>query len=431
MNETIIKNYKKRLLDTKIKDYLNLFGTIVIEGPKWCGKTWFSLHHAASVSFVTDKSVRELACIDPKLIFNENRPQLIDEWQLVPTIWDAVRLECDLSGKKGNFILTGSTSLLKEEDYNNIVFHSGAGRFCKFKMLPMSLYESEDSNGSVSLMDLFNEKNISGKTGDIDLKKIAYLTLRGGWPANIETPPEMASIIPREYIELLLTKDIHERKDKRRDENKMKMLLRSLARNESSIVSINTLINDIFEFENENERIESRITVEDYLGVLNDLYITNNQEAFSVNYRSSSRVGKSVKRHLVDPSLSCALLGLNVEKLFNDLNTFGLMFESLVYRDLCIYMNYIGGKVLQFRDNVSGDEVDAILELDNGDYGAIEIKLSYNEESISQAMKNLLKFYKNVKRKPKFMCIIVGNLNVYYKDKETGIYVVPINGLKP
>lgn len=431
MDRINLENYKERLLDSKIEEYLKIFGAVVIEGPKWCGKTWFSLYHASSVSFVTDQKIRNLANADPKLIFSDKRPQLIDEWQLVPSIWDAVRLECDLSGKKGNFILTGSTTLLKDGDNNAQVFHSGAGRFCKFKMLPMSLYESNDSNGAVSLMDLFNNKDILGKTDEIDLNRLAYLTLRGGWPANLDVPEDMASVIPREYIELLLTKDIHERKDKRRDANKMRMLLKSLARNEASIVSMSTLVNDISEFEKENERIESRLTVDDYLSVLDDLYITNNQEAFNINYRSSARVGKSPKRHLVDPSLSCALLGLDKQKLLEDLNTFGFMFESLVYRDLCVYASYLGGKVMQFRDNVSGDEVDAIIELDNGDYGAVEIKLSYNEESISQAKKGLLKFYENIKKKPKFMCIIVGNLDAYYKDKETGIYVVPINGLKP
>lgn len=430
MDKIKLENYKERLLDSKMNEYLKIFGAVVVEGPKWCGKTWFSLHHAESATFVSDKKVRELASVDPKHIFNDVRPQLIDEWQLVPAIWDAVRLECDLSGRKGNFILTGSTTSLKEED-NGQVFHSGAGRFCKFRMFPMSLYESKDSNGKVSLMDLFDNKDISGKTEDIDLKKLAYLILRGGWPANLDISEDKASIIPHEYIELLLSKDIHERKDKKRDANKMRMLLKSLARNESSIVSMSTLVNDISEFEKETERLESRITAQDYLNVLDDLYIINNQEAFSVNYRSSARVGKSPKRHLVDPSLACALLGLDKQKLFEDLNTFGLMFESLVYRDLSIYTSFLGGKVKQFRDNISGDEVDLIIELDNGDYGAIEIKLSYNEESITQAKKSLLSFYENVKKKPKFMSIIVGNLNVFYKDKETGIYIVPINGLKP
>lgn len=433
MEEIKLNNYRKRLLDERIEEYLKIFGAVVIEGPKWCGKTWCSLYHSKSHVFLTDKNTRVLAQSEPRLIFKDERPELIDEWQLVPSIWDTVRLECDLSGKKGNFILTGSTTLLKDTNNENEseVYHSGAGRFCKFKMFPMSLYESGDSTGKVSLMDLFNNKEISGRNKEINLSEIAYLILRGGWPANIETDKSHVTIIPKEYIELLLSKDIHERKDKRRDANKMRMIMKSLARNESSEVSLNTIIKDIMDFESESERVESRITILDYLSVLDDLYITNNQSAYSVNYRSSARVGKKVKRHFIDPSLACALLDLNTEKLLGDMNTFGLLFESLVYRDLSIYMDYLKGFIMHFRDNVSGDEVDIIVELSDGRYGAIEVKLSYNDESIESAKNDLLKFYNNVKKKPEFMCIIVGNLDAYYIDKETGIYILPITCLKP
>ena len=429
MNNNLNDIYKKRLIDEKISKYLTIFGGLVIEGPKWCGKTWTALHHAKSVSYLTDINVKNLALSDPKLIFNEERPQLIDEWQLAPCIWDAARLECDLSGHKGNFILTGSTTLQKEDE--DMVEHSGAGRFCTFKMYPMSLYESGDSVGSVSLIDLFDNKNILEHVDILDLKQIAYLVIRGGWPANIGVSEDLAGVIPKSYVEMLLTKDIHERRDRRRNSAKMGMLLKSLARNESSIVSINTIINDIFEFQTEDEKIESRDTVDDYLGALNDLYIINNQPAFSTNYRSSARIGKSVKRHFVDPSIACAALSLDMNILLYDLNTFGLIFESLVYRDLSIYMNYLGGKVYHFRDNVSGDEVDEIVELNDGRYGAVEVKLAYNEKSMADAKKSLLNFKENVKKKPAFLCIIVGNLGGAYVDKETGIYVVPINALKP
>lgn len=428
--ENIIKNkYKSRLIDKKIDTYLKVFGGLVIEGPKWCGKTWTSLNHAKSVSYLTDKNVRQLALSDAKLIFNEERPQLIDEWQLAPNVWDAARLECDLSGKKGNFILTGSTTLQKEDEEE--VFHSGAGRFCKLKMYPMSLYESGNSSGAVSLTDLFEKKNISEKVNALDLTNIASLVVRGGWPANIDVDADLAKTIPKSYIDMLLSTDIHERKDRRRNSAKMEMILMSLARNESAIVSISTLVNNVSSVKTGEEKIESRNTVEDYLGVLDDLYITNNQPAFSVNYRSSARVGKNVKRHFVDPSLACSLLKLDTKKLLYDLNTFGLIFESMVYRDLCIYTDYLGGKVYHFRDNVSGDEVDEIVELDDGRFGAIEVKLTYNEKAIEEAKKSLLKFNENVQRKPEFLCIIVGTLGGAYIDKETGIYVVPINALKP
>lgn len=420
------KDYRKRLLDNKIEKYLKVFGAISIEGPKWCGKTWTALKHAESVSFMTEKSTRDLANVDPKYIFSEKRPQLIDEWQLVPSIWDTVRHECDKTKNRGNFLLTGSTSLSKEEE-EELVFHSGTGRIATMRMNPMSLYESGDSTGDVSILGMLENKVNEKYIRKVELDELAKLIIRGGWPANIDI--EDIDIIPKSYIESIVTKDIHERKDKKRDANKMRMLLRSLARNESTTAGNDTLVKDIEEYENSSELIESRQTVADYIGVLDSLYLTSNQEAYSVNYRSSKRIGKSAKRHLVDPSLACASLNLSVEKLLNDHETFGLMFESLVERDLRIYMDYLDGNLYHFRDNSSGDEVDAILEFQNGDYAAIEIKLS--DGSIEDAKKTLQTFYDNVSKKPKFMCIIVGHYEAVIKDPNTGIYIIPITSLKP
>ena len=420
------EGYRKRLIDNKIDKYLKIFGAISIEGPKWCGKTWSSLEHSESASYLTELSTRNLAKVDPKYIFNEKRPQLIDEWQLVPSIWDSVRNECDNSKGTGKFILTGSTSLSKEEQ-EDVVFHSGTGRIATMRMYPMSLYESGDSTGDVSISDMLSGK-VEGKyIRKVELDELAKLIIRGGWPANLDI--EDADVIPRSYIESIVTKDIHERKDKKRDSNKMRMLLRSLARNESTVAGNDTLVKDIEEYENGDELIQSRQTIADYLGVLDSLYLTNNQEAFSINYRSSKRIGKSPKRHLVDPSLACATLDLSVEKLLNDHETFGLLFESLVERDLKIYMDYLDGHLYHFRDNISGDEVDSILEFRNGDYAAIEIKLS--DGSIEDAKKSLQTFYNNVKKKPKFMCIIVGHFEAVIQDPETGIYIIPITSLKP
>ena len=420
------KDYRKRLVDEKIDKYLKIFGAISIEGPKWCGKTWTSLSHAESVTYMTERGPRDLAKVDPKYIFNQKRPQLIDEWQLVPSIWDSVRNECDNSRDTGKFILTGSTSLYKNEKEEE-VFHSGTGRIATMRMYPMSLYESGDSTGDVSILDMLSG-NVTGKyIRKVELDELAKLIIRGGWPANIEI--EDIAVIPESYVESIVTKDIHERKDRKRDTNKMRMLLRSLARNESTVAGNDTLVKDIEQYENQSELIESRQTVADYLGVLNSLYLTCNQEAFSLNYRSSKRIGKSPKRHLVDPSLSCSCLDLSVEKLLNDHETFGLMFEALVERDLRIYMEYLDGHLYHFRDNTSGDEVDAILEFRNGDYAAIEIKLS--DGSIEDAKKSLQIFYKNVKKKPKFMCIIVGHYEAVIQEPETGIYILPITSLKP
>lgn len=422
------KDYRKRLIDDKIDRYLKIFGAISIQGPKWCGKTWTSLKHANSVSYMTEKSPRDLAKVDPKYIFNQDRPQLIDEWQLVPSIWDAVRHECDSDHDKGKFILTGSTSLSKEEREEEI-FHSGTGRIAIMKMNPMSLYESGDSTGDVSIEEMFSGNLNCKYIRKVELDELAKLIIRGGWPENIDKEGDDIEVIPRSYIESVITRDINERKDKKRDSNKMRMLIRSLSRNETTIAGNDTIVKDIEEFENTDDLIASRLTVADYVSVLDDLYLTANQEAFSINYRSSKRIGKSPKRHLVDPSLACASLDLTVDKLLNDHETFGLLFEALVERDLRIYMDYLDGHLYHFRDNVSGDEVDSILEFRDGEYAAVEIKLS--DGSVEDAKKSLMTFYKNVNKKPKFMCIIVGHYEAVIQDKETGIYIIPITSLRP
>ena len=419
---------RQRLIDDKIDRYLKIFGAISIQGPKWCGKTWTSLKHANSVSYMTEKSPRDLAKVDPKYIFNQDRPQLIDEWQLVPSIWDAVRHECDSDHDKGKFILTGSTSLSKEEREEEI-FHSGTGRIAIMKMNPMSLYESGDSTGDVSIEEMFSGNVNCKYIRKVELDELAKLIIRGGWPENIDKEGDDIEVIPRSYIESVITRDINERKDKKRDSNKMRMLIRSLSRNETTIAGNDTIVKDIEEFENTDDLIASRLTVADYVSVLDDLYLTANQEAFSINYRSSKRIGKSPKRHLVDPSLACASLDLTVDKLLNDHETFGLLFEALVERDLRIYMDYLDGHLYHFRDNVSGDEVDSILEFRDGEYAAVEIKLS--DGSVEDAKKSLMTFYKNVNKKPKFMCIIVGHYEAVIQDKETGIYIIPITSLRP
>lgn len=421
------KGYRKRLIDSKIDRYLDTFGAVLIEGPKWCGKTWTALNHAESVSFVTETSTKRLALINPKNIFSDKRPQLIDEWQIVPSIWDSVRHECDRGNGPGNFILTGSTTLKKDE-MRNMIHHSGAGRIARLKMETMSLFESGDSTGDVSITSMLENKDISKNTGEVDLKYLANLIIRGGWPESLKVKAENYPLIPKSYVDSILNVEIGE-DDKSRDKNKMNMLLKSLARNESTIVSNKTLIKDIEEYETGNDILSSRTTLLDYLDFLERLHLIENQESYSSNYRSPERVGKSVKRHFVDPSLSCSLLNLNVDKLMKDLNTFGFLFEALVERDLRIYMDYLDGKIYHFRDNVSGLEVDTILEFENGEYAAIEIKLGYNE--VDDAIKNLKEFYNNMIKKPKFMCVIVGVLESAYKDPDTSIYVVPITALKP
>lgn len=420
------KEYINRLVDKKIQDYLSVFGAISIEGPKWCGKTWTSLNHANSVIYLDDEETRAKAELSLDLILNEKKPELIDEWSLIPKTWDAIRRKCDETVDKGNYILTCSTKLSDEKQKENI-HHSGAGRIGKIQMYPMSLYESGDSTGKASLSDMLNGTLVNQLNDKITLENLANFIIRGGWPSNINISTGMINIVPKSYIDAILDKDIND--DKKRDKNKMLMLLKSLARNESTVAGNNTLLKDIEEFSNNESIIESRITIDDYLDVLNRLHIIENQNAYNENYRSSSRVGKSPKRHFADPSLACACLDLTTDKLINDLKTFGFMFEGLVERDLRIYIEYLGGKLFHFRDNVTGLEVDSILEFSDGEYAAVEIKLGFNQ--VNEAKKSLMNFYNNMIKKPKFMCIIVGFTDVIAKDPETGIYIVPVTALKP
>lgn len=422
--------YKERLIDKKISQYLKIFGAVCIEGPKWCGKTWTAKNHANSAVFLDDSSanfdMRAKAKMDVSLILNMEKPQLIDEWIEVPEIWDAVRHICDKDKTKGKFILTESTTLRKKEQEEKI-HHSGAGRIDRMKMYSMSLYESGDSTGDASLKKMFEGTQENTLTKKTTLDDLARYIVRGGWPSNLNIDDDLIHILPKSYLNAVLDYDIS--KDGiNRDINKMNMLFKSLARNESTIASNNTLIRDIEEYTSNKEYQLSRNTISDYLSVLSKLYLTENQEAYSFNLRSSDVVSKAVKRHFTDPSLACAALDITKNKLVNDIRTFGFMFEALVERDLRIYIESLGGKLYHYRNNKNGVEVDAIVELTDGNYGAIEIKLGSNE--IEDAKKSLLRFTKEVKIEPKFMCIICGLWDAVLKDKETGIYIIPITALK-
>lgn len=411
-------NYIPRLIDKKIEDLLEVSGAISIEGPKWCGKTYTSLTHASSMVNMDDDETRQRYGLNPDLVLNEVKPELIDEWTREPSVWDKVRRKCDSLETKGNYILSCSTSL----NDKNEIFHSGAGRITRLKMNTMSLYESGDSTGDISIMDMYNQKDIVKTTKKPSLEHIADLIIRGGWPANINTPKDKYGLMPKSYISSILEKDIYETKNI--DGIKFHKLLKSLARNESTIAGNNRLIGDISD--NDDLTLDKR-TISEYLDILEKLNLINNQPSYSSNYRSPERIGKNEKRHFTDPSLAAALLNLNTEKLINDLNTFGLLFESLVVRDLNVYMEYYRGHVYAFRDNLSNDEVDAIVEFSDGEYGAIEIKLGSNQ--IDEAIKSLTKFNDNVAKKPKFLCVIVGIGFGLTRDPKSGVYVVPYNTL--
>lgn len=384
------KGYRKRLIDNEISELLTMFGVVAISGPRGCGKTWTGLNHANSSVLMTKSddanSDYQRALLDRKLIYKNEYPELIDEWQSIEQIWDDVRTRCDEDGMAGKFILTGSSALADPRK----IFHSGAGRIYRLNMYTMSLYESGDSEGLVSLMDIFENKKVASNLKvKPTLEKDADLIVRGGWPASLKYEPKNYCRLTESYLEDVLNHDINY-DGVMRDKEKMRMLLRALARNESTLVTNETLINDIEEYTNEKNYQVSKNTVADYLNLLENIHLIKNQLPYSERIRSSVRVGKNVKRHFIDPSLACVSLGIRQEHLLNDLETFGFMFESLVERDLRIYIEYLGGRIYHFHDNNSGNEVDAIVELRDGEYGAIEVKLGVGH--IEEAANNLLNF---------------------------------------
>lgn len=422
-----MENYKARIIDKKIDKYLSVFGAICIEGPKWCGKTWTSSYHSNSEIYIGDPSGnfqnRQLAQMSPSLVLEGEIPRLIDEWQEVPPLWDAVRYKVDQIPKKGQFILTGSAT-----PNHKGILHSGAGRIARIRMRTMSLYESGDSSGEVSLEDLCNGKLTPKMTGEVDLKKIIEFIIRGGWPASLGLPIESAALLPKEYLEAVLNDDIYRVDGVKRNTHKMRLLLRSLARNESTTVSNKTLKNDIKEIDDED--IDTA-TIADYLNILDRLFITDNQKTFSTKIRSSVRIKQSEKRHFCDPSLACALLNITPHMLLNDLETLGFLFESLCERDLKIYAESIDAHVYHYQD-YKNREIDTIIELNDGRWCAIEIKLGANQ--IESAAENLKKIYKEMEKDPKSilpsaMIIVCGLSNAAYQ-REDGIYVVPLTALK-
>lgn len=421
-----IKNYKPRIIDNMIEEYLKAFGAVCIEGAKWCGKTWSSIYHSNSSIMIGNPEGnfqnKKLAETAPSIALEGERPRLIDEWQEVPRLWDAVRYEVDKTAEKGQFILTGSAT-----PNHKGVLHSGAGRIGKLRMRPMSLYESGDSTGDVSLRDLCNGNMKEKLTGEVDLRKIIEFIVRGGWPGNLNVPIERAGLLPESYINAILDDDVYRIDGVKRDTNKMKLLLSSLARNESTTVTNKTLKKDIKEIDDEDIDID---TVAAYLDIFTRLFILDNQKPFAENIRSSVKVKQSEKRHFVDPSLTCSLLKATPEKLLNDLNTLGFLFEALCERDLKIYAESFRANVYHYQD-YKDREIDAVVELENGDWCAFEIKLGANQ--IDEASESLLKIKDEIKKEkgkaPKILCVICGLVSAAYKRPD-GVYVVPITALK-
>ena len=424
-----IENYKKRIADDKIEHYLKLFGAISIEGPKYCGKTWAGRYHSNSEILLHkttgEKSNNvELAKMSPSIVLEGEKPRLIDEWQEATNLWDEIRIDVDKSGLKGQYILTGSSTPNRKG-----IAHSGAGRYGKIHLRTMSLYESGDSIGAISLEDLCNNKFKGKATGEVDLRNLARLIIRGGWPANLEYSAKDASEAIEEYINLIIDDDLYRLDGVNRDKHKVKLLLKSLARNESTTVSNMTLKKDINEVDNEDIDID---TVASYLKALDKLFLLDNDEPFSTNIRSSVRVKQSEKRHFADPSIACSLLNIKEEdKLINDLETFGFLFEAMVERDLKVYSDSFNAKCYHYQD-YQDKEIDSVIELENGKWCAFEIKLGANQiEKAANDLLNLKKQIENEKGKaPSVLCVICGLTNAAYQRPD-GVYVVPITALKP
>ena len=420
-------NYKQRVIDARVEKYLEAMGAICIEGPKWCGKTWTSSYHCKSEYLIGDPKNnfqnRQLAEIAPDTVLMGETPRLIDEWQEVPSIWDAVRYTVDRRAQKAQFILTGSSTPKRKG-----VLHSGAGRISKLRMRTMSLYESGDSTGAVSLEKLCNGELMPALTGEVDIQQLIYYVVRGGWPGNIGVSRENAQLLPESYINAILDDDIQRLDNIKYDKHKMKLLLRSLARNESTTVSNSQLLKDIKD--TDDEKID-RTTVASYLDAFERMFLLDNLEPFSSNIRSSVRVKQAEKRHFCDPALACVLLKANQDRLLNDLNTFGFLFEALCERDLRIYAESFGGNVFHYQD-YRGKEIDTVVELSNGEWSAFEIKLGANQ--IESAAKNLLAIKAEIEkdpkgRPPKTLCVLCGMSNAAYQRPD-GVFVVPITALK-
>lgn len=428
MNKIASKaQYKKRIIDSIIEKQLKIFGAICIEGPKWCGKTWTSSYHANSEFLVGDPkgnfSNRLLAEMEPYTVLEGKATRLIDEWQEVPSLWDATRAYVDKKASKGQIILTGSSTPQEKG-----ILHSGTGRIKSIRMNTMSLYESGDSSGDISLKDLCEQKFHSKIFNDITLEKIAYLIARGGWPGNIDVNMSECNELANGYMENIIKTDLKKLdNDIDYNEQKAKLILKSLSRNESTTVSNQKILDDIIE--NDDESI-SKNTLVKYLKAFNRLFLFNNQEPFSTNIRSSLRVKQMEKRHFSDPAMACAMLNLTPKKMMNDLHTMGFMFESMVERDLSIYAQALNGKLFHYQD-YKGNEIDAIIELDDGNWCAFEIKLGLNKAE--EAAKNLNKVISDIVdnggKAPLIKCVIYGVGNMAYQNKE-GVYIIPITSLK-
>ena len=424
--------YIKRYVDEELTDILECMGAVLIVGPKWCGKTTTATQFAKTIIELQHptlgKSYIELADVDPLLLLDGEKPLLIDEWQMAPELWDAVRYSVDKTEGYGLYILTGSTIV-----DNSKINHKGVGRIHRLMMRPMSLYESGDSNGKISLVDLFNDKDvkINGITSDLSLHDLTFLASRGGWPEtlNIEDKQKQL-IIASSYFDNICRDDTYNIDGVKRDSKLFEAILRSYSRNISALVSNTKIIADI----EENYGKISEPTFYSYITVLKNLFVIDNVSAWAPNIRSKQKIRKTEKKEFIDPSIAVAGLNVTPEMLIYDLETFGFIFETLCIRDLKVYSSPLGGKVLYYNDGTL--EVDCVLQIADGRYGLIEFKLG--DKRIDEGAQTLLKMDKLIKQKiaegnthipePSFLAVITGD--PIAKVRKDGVMVIPIGALR-
>lgn len=423
--------YRQRIADKLLTEKLESMGAVLIEGPKACGKTTTAEQQAKSVLYMDDptrvKQNMHLAETNIRMLLNGDTPRLIDEWQMAPQLWDAIRFEVDHRDDDGQFMLTGS-AVPKEKDKDKIQ-HSGAGRFAWLKMRPMTLWESQESTGEVSLEKLFSGQDDIEGSSSLNMDNIAFLICRGGWPKSLNKKTEKAALKQvTEYYEAITRSDISRVDDVVRDERRAKRLMRSYARMQGGQVSIGTITADIKV--NEAEGI-SDVTIESYLNALRKIFVIEDMPAWNPNLRSKTAIRTSDTRYFVDPSIAVAALGIGPNDLINDLETLGLLFETLCVRDLRVYSDALDGEVFHYRDK-NGLECDAVVHLRNGKYGLIEIKLG-GDTLIEEGAANLKKLADKIDttkmKVPSFLMVLTAVGNYAYKRTD-GVFVVPIGCLK-
>ena len=430
----LMKEYKNRIADQILADKLEAMGAVLIEGPKYCGKTSLAAQQAKSILYMSDPETRNqnlaLAKTNIKKLLEGETPRLIDEWQLAPQFWDAVRNEVDRRDEDGQFMLTGSAIPPKPKEEDEQIFHSGTGRIAYLKLRTMSLWESEDSTGEVSLKSLFEAPEQVEGTSHIDLDRLAFLTCRGGWPKAVLKKSEKAALAQAiEYYESVVRSDISRVDDVERDPEMTMRLMRSYARNQGAQVTASTILEDIKI--NEADTL-SENTIYNYIKSLKKIFVIEDAVAWNPNLRSKTAIRTSDTRYFSDPSIATAALGLGPKDLINDLNTFGLFLETLCVRDLRVYADAIGGTVYHYRDK-SNLECDAVVHLRNGSYGLVEIKLGGKDliEEGSKTLKDLAEKIDITKmKKPSFMMVLTGIGDYAYKRPKDGILVVPVGCLK-